>query len=107
MLMTLSDHGFTNFRRGVNINGWLRAHGYLALKPDADGTSEWLRDVDWSTTRAYALGLTGSWLNMKGREANGMVEPGNEAEMLREEIGGRADRLDRSGDRASGYLASV
>ena len=32
VLMVLSDHGFTSFRRGVNLNAWLHANGYLKLK---------------------------------------------------------------------------
>ena len=48
VLMVISDHGFSSFRRGVNLNSWLLREGYLALKPGADGGAEWLRDVDWS-----------------------------------------------------------
>jgi hypothetical protein len=86
LLLVLSDHGFTSFRRCVNANGWLREQGYLVLKPGADGTREWLQDVDWSRTRAYALGLTGMFLNLKGREAAGIVPPGPEADALKKEI---------------------
>jgi len=86
VLMVLSDHGFASFRRGVNLNSWLHQHGYLVLKDGADGTSEWLRDVDWASTRAYALGLTGMFLNIKGREAHGIVEPGAEAASLKAEL---------------------
>ncbi len=86
MMMVLSDHGFTSFRRGINLNAWLHENGYLALKEGCDGTSEWLRDVDWSRTRAYALGLTGVFLNVKGREAEGVVEPGEEVQALKQEL---------------------
>ncbi len=86
LLMVLSDHGFSSFRRGVNLNSWLRANGYLALKDGADGGAEWLRDVDWSRTKAYALGLTGLFLNLKGREGSGIVEPGEDATALKAEI---------------------
>jgi predicted AlkP superfamily phosphohydrolase/phosphomutase len=86
VLMVLSDHGFNAFRRGVNLNRWLLDHGYLALKPGADGRAEWLRDVDWSRTRAYALGLTGLFLNLKGRESQGIVSPGSEASQLKAEL---------------------
>jgi predicted AlkP superfamily phosphohydrolase/phosphomutase len=86
LLMVLSDHGFTSFRRGVNVNSWLHANGYLALKPGCDGSAEWLRDVDWSRTRAYALGLTGLFLNIRGREEQGTVAPGEEAGRLRKEL---------------------
>ncbi len=93
VLIVLSDHGFNSFRRGVNVNGWLAANGYLALKDGKDGTSEWLRDVDWSRTRAYSLGLTGMFLNLKGREDAGIVVPGAEARALKAEIIGRLSGL--------------
>jgi len=86
VLFVLSDHGFTSFRRGVNLNGWLKQEGYLVLKAGADGTSPWLRDVDWSATRAYALGLTGLFLNVKGRETGGIVAAGEDAARLKAEI---------------------
>jgi predicted AlkP superfamily phosphohydrolase/phosphomutase len=86
VLMVISDHGFSSFRRGVNLNQWLLREGYLTLKPGADGRAQWLREVDWSSTRAYALGLTGLFLNLKGREAEGTVSPGAEAQALKAEI---------------------
>jgi predicted AlkP superfamily phosphohydrolase/phosphomutase len=85
VLMVLSDHGFTSFRRGINLNSWLHAEGYLQLKEGSDGSSEWLRDVDWSQTRAYALGLTGMFLNITGREEQGIVDP-DDAPKLRAEL---------------------
>lgn len=85
LLMVVSDHGFKPFRRGVNINSWLYLNGYLSLKNGKE-SREWFRDVDWKKTRAYALGLGGIYLNLKGREAQGVVQPGNEAERLKEEL---------------------
>ena len=73
VLLIMSDHGFGSFRRGVNVNAWFLQHGYLALKPNASGEAEWLRDVDWENTRAYAVGLSGIYLNIQGREAEGAV----------------------------------
>ena len=48
-------------------------------------------DVDWSQTRAYALGgnFTGFYLNVRGREPHGCVNPGQEYETLREELAAR------------------
>ena len=86
VLMVLSDHGFTSFKRGVNLNRWLLDRGYLALKAGADGRAEWLADVDWSRTRAYALGLTGIFLNLRGRESQGIVAPGEEAARIKREL---------------------
>jgi predicted AlkP superfamily phosphohydrolase/phosphomutase len=93
VLMVVSDHGFNSFRRGVNLNGWLHREGYLVLKPGSDGRAEWLRDVDWSTTRAYCIGLTGMFLNIKGREAQGVVEPGADVGALKAEIMARLNGL--------------
>jgi predicted AlkP superfamily phosphohydrolase/phosphomutase len=93
LLMVISDHGFSSFRRGVNLNAWLHREGYLTLKDGADGSTEWLRDVDWSKTRAYCLGLSGLFLNLRGREAGGIVEPGDEARALKAELIGKLTGL--------------
>jgi hypothetical protein len=86
VLMVISDHGFSSFRRGVNLNAWLLGEGYLTLQAGAGGASEWLREVDWAKTRAYCLGLTGMFLNIRGREGSGIVAPGAEAAALKAEI---------------------
>lgn len=85
-LMVVSDHGFTSFRRGVNLNTWLLQNGYLFLKDGTDGTGQWLADIDWSRTKAYAFGLSGMYINKKGREAHGIIAPGEETEALKREI---------------------
>ena len=85
-LIVLSDHGFNSFQRGVNLNAWLQKEGFLTLKEGVTGESEWLQDVDWSRTKAYSLGLTGMFLNMKGREAQGLVEPGEEEKAVKNTI---------------------
>jgi hypothetical protein len=74
LLMVISDHGFTNFRRGVNLNTWLRDEGYLVLKDGHTTSGDWFADVDWDRTRAFTLGLTGLFVNRKGREKHGVVE---------------------------------
>jgi predicted AlkP superfamily phosphohydrolase/phosphomutase len=44
-------------------------------------------DVDWQRTQAYALGNVGQIrLNVRGREPQGLVEPGEHYEQLRDEI---------------------
>ena len=96
MLVVLSDHGFTSFRRGVNLNAWLHENGYLKLEDGATGEGEWLREVDWAETKAYALGLTGLYLNIAGREAQGSVQPGEEAAMLKAELIERLSGLEDS-----------
>jgi len=94
VLFVLSDHGFRAFRRGVNLNSWLHQNGYLSLKDGACESGRYLRNVDWSRTRAYALGLAGIYLNLKGREACGIVEPGVAAEQLSRELAGKLTELE-------------
>ncbi len=80
MVIVLSDHGFASFQRGVNLNNWLHAHGYLTLRGGESPTAQhgdFLRAIDWDRTTAYALGLGGIYLNVAGREANGIVPPGD------------------------------
>jgi predicted AlkP superfamily phosphohydrolase/phosphomutase len=45
-------------------------------------------DVDWSKSRAYSFGrhLGSVYVNLKGREPEGIVEPGAEYEAVRDEI---------------------
>jgi len=85
-LIVMSDHGFKSFRRGVNLNSWLFQNGYLHLKDGKKTSGEWFRDVDWSKTQAYALGLGGLYINQKGREAQGIVAAGEETRKLKEEL---------------------
>ena len=73
VLMVISDHGFTNFRRGVNLNTWLRDEGYLVLKEGEETSGNYFATVDWEKTKAFTLGLTGIFFNRKGREAKGIV----------------------------------
>ena len=81
VLMVISDHGFNSFRRGVDLNVWLERNGYLTLQEDGRG-KKYLAGVDWSKTQAFGLGLAGVWLNIQGREAQGIVDP-KDADALR------------------------
>ena len=85
VLMVISDHGFKSFRRCFSVNAWLKEKDYLNLKENAEG-GDFFRDVDWARTRAYGVGLGGLFLNLKGREAQGVVQPGEDADCLRAEL---------------------
>ncbi len=85
VFMIMSDHGFSTFRYGVDLNRWLEQKGYLKIIEDKRGEKN-LTSIDWSQTRAFAIGLSGIFLNLKGRESKGIVDPGDEAARLREEI---------------------
>lgn len=86
MLMVMSDHGFARFDRAVHLNSWLMEQGFLVLdNPRNAGPDELFAHVDWSRTRAYSIGLNAIYLNLKGRERDGIVST-TDAEGLRREI---------------------
>jgi len=85
LLLVISDHGFKSFARCMNLNAWLHQNGYLTLKDGKTESGDWFEDVDWSRTRAYTMGLNGLYLNIKGREKQGIVDPAD-AEVLKTEI---------------------
>ncbi len=69
-ILVMSDHGFCDFRRQFDLNTWLRDGGFI--QPNT-ATSIHTRAVDWTRTRAYGLGLNGLYLNLAGRERDGIV----------------------------------
>ncbi len=84
-IIIMSDHGFTSFRRGLNLNSWLIENGYMAMREgEPPEESIYLSGVDWSQTRAYALGLNGLYVNLAGRERNGIVDPQSRPALLAE-----------------------
>jgi predicted AlkP superfamily phosphohydrolase/phosphomutase len=88
-LVVMSDHGFTSWRRAFHLNTWLRNEGYLTARdPHLKDDTGLFTNVDWSRTRAYALGLNGLYINVAGREKYGIVDPG-QREALAREIGAR------------------
>jgi predicted AlkP superfamily phosphohydrolase/phosphomutase len=82
-IMIMSDHGFSNFARQFNLNTWLRDNGYLG---SPESTSIMERGFEWSKSRAFGLGINSLYLNLRGRERYGTVEPGPEQEQLLEEL---------------------
>jgi predicted AlkP superfamily phosphohydrolase/phosphomutase len=85
-LIVMSDHGFTSWRRSFHLNSWLRDHGYLkTIDPSLTVQSDF-GNIVWTTTRAYAVGLNGLYLNLQGRESHGIV-PTADRDRLVDEIG--------------------
>lgn len=96
VLIVMSDHGFATWRKSINYNTWLVQNGYLGVKAGVEAKArnvellfdhgQFWENVDWSKTRAYALGLGDLYINLQGREAQGTVQPGEEYESLKREL---------------------
>ena len=86
LVLAVSDHGFGPFRRQFNLNTWLMDNGYARPVPGASREESFFQDTDWTRTKAYGLGINSLYLNLRGREPDGVVEPGAGAEDLRREL---------------------
>jgi predicted AlkP superfamily phosphohydrolase/phosphomutase len=97
-IIIVSDHGFHSFRQSVNLNTWLVQEGFMAIQgqqpgekklQDLFGGGTFWENVDWSRTRAYAMGLGQVYLNLKGREGHGVVSPGTDAKQVTDDLAAR------------------
>ncbi|HHI02570.1 MAG TPA: nucleotide pyrophosphatase, partial [candidate division Zixibacteria bacterium] len=78
-LIVLSDHGFCSIKNEVYMNKWLSDNGYLKFDSEKP---ESLTEIS-SATKAYSLIPGRIYINLKGREWAGAVEPGDEYKVLR------------------------
>jgi predicted AlkP superfamily phosphohydrolase/phosphomutase len=114
-VLIVSDHGFHSWRKAVNLNTWLVQQGYMVLHgqqpgdkklDDLFGGGEFWENVDWSRTRAYAMGIGQIYFNLRGREAKGIVSPGAEAKQLADELSARLLTM-RDPDDGSAIIRAV
>jgi len=101
-IIVMSDHGFNSFDRSVNLNTWLWQQGFLALQGPPSSDDEMFANVDWSKTQVYALGLNGLYLNIAGREKNGILHRGAESQAVMRKLG---EELGQFRDLADGRQA--
>jgi predicted AlkP superfamily phosphohydrolase/phosphomutase len=106
-VLIVSDHGFHSFRQSVNLNTWLVQEGFMAIQgqqpgekmlKDLFGGGTFWENVDWTRTKAYAMGLGQIYLNIKGREGHGIVAPAD-SRAVQDEL---AARLMTMADPATG-----
>ncbi len=84
VLFVISDHGFAPFKRGINLNSWLLQNGYFASKNGH--VDRYFDGADWDKTKAYTFGLTGIYINLKGRDSHGIVDRKGEYQALKQEL---------------------
>jgi predicted AlkP superfamily phosphohydrolase/phosphomutase len=102
LIIAMSDHGFTSWRRTFHLNAWLHQNGYLAVRDESlPRGMELLTNVDWTRTRAYGFGLNSLYVNLQGREKDGIV-PASAREALLADI---KRRLEGTVDPSTGEAA--
>jgi predicted AlkP superfamily phosphohydrolase/phosphomutase len=82
LLMMLSDHGFCGVKTEVNLNVWLQQEGLLRFQTNSPKS---LEEID-GRSKAYSLIPGRVYINLKGREPRGSVEPGAEFESVCEDL---------------------
>jgi len=97
-ILIVSDHGFHSFRQSVNLNTWLVQEGFMAIQgqqpgdkklQDLFGGGTFWENVDWTRTKAYAMGLGQIYINLKGREGRGIVSSGAESKQVQDDLAAR------------------
>jgi predicted AlkP superfamily phosphohydrolase/phosphomutase len=119
VLLVVSDHGFDSFRREVNLNHWLVEEGFSTLmnrnRIDAAIDSATIRGMmargdafawmDWERSQAYSAAIGKIYLNLRGREPYGIVDPA-EADAILDRITERLYEL-RDPDSGEKIVAKV
>ena len=79
----------------INLNKWLADNGYLSLKDNAEENDDITEEsVDWKKTKAWSVGNCGQiYINLKGKEENGIVKEEEYIELTSEIIDKLKDAL--------------
>ncbi len=85
-LLVVSENSVQPLNGVLNINEWLMKEGYLVLNdiPSKPTSFEKL-NINWVHTKAWSTGNNGQiYLNVRGREAQGIVEPEKSESLIQE-----------------------
>jgi len=94
-VILMSDHGARAMAGGILFNDWLMQEGYLAMEQPLTGPTPIAKaPIDWSKTTAWGDGgyYGRLFLNVKGREPQGTIEP-HDYETVRAEITGKLEEM--------------
>jgi len=84
IVVVVSDHGnVPPIGDEIFINNLFAKKGLLTYEKDPKTGKI---SINWKRTKAYAMLQVSIWVNLKGRERNGIVNPGKEYESVRDEI---------------------
>jgi predicted AlkP superfamily phosphohydrolase/phosphomutase len=92
LVIVVSDHGAKTRGPEVSVNEILHEAGLVEFAdagPQRSGTTGFdypVREIDWPRTKAFAQRFMHIYLNVKGRDPEGIVEPGEEYERVRDQI---------------------
>jgi predicted AlkP superfamily phosphohydrolase/phosphomutase len=94
-VLVVSDHGGKPMMGGICFNEWLKEEGYLVLEHQPEGVVPLEKcEVDWDRTLAWGSGgyYARLFLNVKGREPDGIIEPAD-YDRVRDELATRIEAI--------------
>lgn len=101
VVLVVSDHGSKRMAGGICFNEWLIREGFLTLKDPQPTTPTPIGKVaiDWSRTKAWGDGgyYGRCFMNVKGREPEGIIAPGDYEKVRDDLIAGIAAITDEQG----------
>lgn len=95
LVILLSDHGFCSVDREIMVNNYLEELGLVERS---------VGGIDPERSKAISYGYGDIWLNVKGREPNGLIEPGKEYELARNRIVSQLGRMRINGEIPFKYI---
>jgi predicted AlkP superfamily phosphohydrolase/phosphomutase len=102
VVIVMSDHGARRMVGGFCFNDWLIREGYLSVEaypshviPFGDAVIDWSQTVAWGDGGYYGR----LFLNVKGREPEGVVDPERYEEVRNELINRLEDTVGPDGER--------
>jgi predicted AlkP superfamily phosphohydrolase/phosphomutase len=99
LLLICSDHGFSSFKKEVHLNSWLVQNGFMTLNAGHTACKGLFTDVQWSGTKAYAVGFNSIYLNRASREKEGIVSE-EEIESTKKMLSEKLNILNDNGTKA-------
>ncbi|MHB1132891.1 MAG: alkaline phosphatase family protein [Chloroflexota bacterium] len=84
LVVIMSDHGVKARGQKFDVGDILEKAGLLHYLPAAEEGKA--RQIDWSKTKAVSQRTVHIYVNTKGRDPQGIVEPGEEYEQVREQV---------------------
>ena len=82
LLVVCSDHGLMPSARHASVPNFLVKYGFTSVIEGTNGSLE----IDWKKTKAILSPFVQIWVNLKGRDPQGLVEPGDEYQRVRDEV---------------------
>ncbi len=83
LVVFISDHGVKASMASYSVQDILEKAGLLVYKPAEEGKA---RQIDWGKTKAVGQRHIHVYVNLKGRDPQGIVEPGAEYEQVVQQV---------------------